>query len=179
MLIGIPKEIKNHEYRVGATPAMVRLLVEAGHRVRVQKEAGTQIGFTNEMFQQAGAEIVNTPADIYACEMVIKVKEPQESEFPLLRKGQILFCYLHLAPDPEQTKHLLERQIIGIAYETVTDAQGRLPLLIPMSEIAGRIAIQVGATSLQLNNGGRGVLLGGVPGVKPSIVTVIGGGIRS
>lgn len=177
MLIGIPKEIKNHEYRVGATPAMVRLLVESGHKLRVQKDAGSQIGFTDEMYQQAGAQIVNTPADVYASEMVIKVKEPLDSEFPLLRKGQILFCYLHLAPDPQQTKHLLERQVIGIAYETVTDPQGRLPLLIPMSEIAGRLAIQVGATSLQLNNGGRGVLLGGVPGVRPSIVTVIGGGI--
>lgn len=177
MIIGIPKEIKNHEYRVGATPAMVRAFVEAGHKVFVQTDAGTKIGFTDAMFSTAGAKIVNTPAEIYACEMVIKVKEPQESEYPLLREGQILFCYLHLAPDPEQTKHLVESKVVGIAYETVTDAQGRLPLLVPMSEIAGRIAIQVGATTLQMNHGGKGLLLGGVPGVFPARVTVIGGGV--
>ncbi|MBA3958409.1 MAG: alanine dehydrogenase [Parachlamydiaceae bacterium] len=177
MLIGIPKEIKNHEYRIGATPSMVRMLVEAGHTVRVQRNSGTQIGFTDEMFSAAGAQIVNSPADIYACEMVIKVKEPQESEYPLLREGQILFCYLHLAPDPVQTKHLLESKVIGIAYETVTDNHGKLPLLVPMSEIAGRISIQVGATSLQMNHGGKGVLLGGVPGVFPGRVTIIGGGV--
>jgi alanine dehydrogenase len=177
MIIGIPKEIKNHEYRIGATPAMVRTFVEAGHKVFVQTNAGTKIGFTDAMFSAAGANMVNTPAEIYACEMVIKVKEPQESEFPLLREGQILFCYLHLAPDPEQTKHLVKSKIVGIAYETVTDAQGRLPLLVPMSEIAGRIAIQVGATTLQMNHGGKGLLLGGVPGVFPARVTVIGGGV--
>lgn len=177
MRIGIPKEIKNHEYRVGATPAMVRALVEAGHEVHVQKNAGTMIGFLDDHFAGAGAKIVNSPKEIYACDMIIKVKEPQESEFPLLREGQILFCYLHLAPDPVQTKHLVESKVVAIAYETVTDAQGRLPLLIPMSEIAGRIAIQVGATALQMNHGGKGLLLGGVPGVAPAKVTVIGGGI--
>lgn len=177
MLIGIPKEIKNHEYRVGATPSMVRLLIEAGHQVHVQTQAGTKIGYPDEMFQSVGAKIVSTAEEIYQCEMVIKVKEPQESEYPLLKEGQILFCYLHLAPDPVQTAQLIKSKVIAIAYETVTDAQGRLPLLIPMSEIAGRIAIQVGATSLQLNNGGRGLLLGGVPGVSPAHVTVIGGGV--
>lgn len=177
MFIGIPKEIKNHEYRVGATPAMVRALTEAGHKVVVQTQAGTLIGFSDAMFIAAGAKIVNTAAEVYACEMVIKVKEPQETEFPLLRAGQILFCYLHLAPDPEQTKHLVDSKCVAIAYETVTDAQGRLPLLVPMSEIAGRIAIQVGATTLQMNNGGKGLLLGGVPGVFPARVIVIGGGV--
>jgi alanine dehydrogenase len=177
MIIGIPKEIKNHEYRVGATPAMVRALVEAGHQVCVQKNAGTIIGFTDAMYQSAGARIVNTPEEVYKSEMIIKVKELQENEYPLLHKGQILFCYLHLAPDPVQTKHLVDSNVVAIAYETVTDAHGRLPLLVPMSEIAGRIAIQVGATTLQLNNGGKGVLLGGVPGVFPARVVVIGGGV--
>jgi len=177
MLIGIPKEIKDHEYRVGATPAMVRLLVESGHEVLVETKAGSAIGLTDAMFESAGATIVKGPKEIYKAEMVIKVKEPQESEFPLLKKGQILFCYLHLAPDPEQTRHLVESKVVAIAYETVTDPQGRLPLLIPMSEIAGRIAIQAGATYLQLNNGGKGLLIGGVPGVPPARVTIIGGGI--
>ncbi len=177
MIIGIPKEIKNHEYRVGATPAMVRSLVEAGHQVWVQQNAGIEIGFTDEMFAASGAKVVPSPIEVYKAEMIIKVKEPQESEFPLLRSGQILFCYLHLAPDPIQTKHLVESGVVAIAYETVTDKQGRLPLLVPMSEIAGRISIQVGATALQLNHGGKGLLLGGVPGVFPACVVVIGGGV--
>lgn len=177
MLIGIPKEIKNHEYRVGATPAMCRALIESGHRVMIQKNAGTKIGFTDEMYSQAGAHIANTAEEIYSAEMIIKVKEPQEAEFPLLREGQILFCYLHLAPDPEQTAQLVKQKVIAIAYETVTDVHGRLPLLVPMSEIAGRISIQVGATYLQLNNGGKGLLLGGVPGVYPARVIVLGGGV--
>lgn len=177
MLIGVPKEIKNHEYRVGATPAMIHALKQAGHQVMVETQAGTKIGFTDEMFQNAGATIVGSAAEVYKAEMVIKVKEPQESEYPLLKEGQILFCYLHLAPDPIQTKNLLQRGVVGVAYETVTDAQGRLPLLVPMSEIAGRIAIQVGATCLQLNLGGKGLLLGGVPGVAPARVVVIGGGV--
>lgn len=177
MLIGIPKEIKNHEYRVGATPSMVRALVEAGHKVLVEKNAGAKIGFTDAMYSASGAKIVETPKDVYAAEMVIKVKEPQESEFKLLREDQILFCYLHLAPDPVQTKHLVDSKCVAIAYETVTDVHGRLPLLVPMSEIAGRISIQVGAIALQLNNGGKGLLLGGVPGVFPARVIVIGGGI--
>lgn len=177
MIIGIPKEIKVHEYRVGATPAMVRALVESGHTVYVQKSAGAPIGFTDEMYQAAGALIAATAEEIYKAEMIIKVKEPQAQEFPLLKEGQVLFCYLHLAPDPVQTKHLLERNVIGIAYETITDAQGKLPLLVPMSEIAGRISIQVGATALQMNHGGKGLLLGGVAGVPAAKVVVLGGGV--
>ncbi len=177
MTIGIPKEIKNHEYRVGATPAMVRAFVENGHRVFVQNAAGTKIGFEDADYAAAGATMVKTAAEVYKNDMIIKVKELQESEFPLLHREQILFCYLHLAPDPIQTKHLIDSGVVAIAYETVTDAQGRLPLLYPMSEIAGRIAIQVGAASLQMINGGKGVLLGGVPGVAPARVVVIGGGV--
>jgi alanine dehydrogenase len=177
MRIGIPKEIKDHEYRVGATPSMVRALVEAGHVVFVEASAGAKIGFTDELYRSSGANIVDGPEQVYANEMVIKVKEPQESEYRLLREGQILFCYLHLAPDPIQTRHLVESKVVAIAYETVTDDHGRLPLLVPMSEIAGRISIQVGATCLQMNNGGKGLLLGGVPGVAPANVLVIGGGV--
>lgn len=177
MIIGVPKEIKIHEYRVGVTPAAVQALVEAGHQVLIEKNAGAKIGFEDAMYQAAGAKIVASAAEVYKAEMIIKVKEPQESEYSLLREGQILFCYLHLAPDPVQTKALLNSKVIGIAYETVTDTQGRLPLLIPMSEIAGRIAIQVGATCLQMNHGGKGLLLGGVPGVPPARVVIIGGGI--
>jgi len=177
MIIGIPKEIKNHEYRVAATPGLVRMLVEAGHEVYVQRDAGEKIGYTDDLFSAAGAEIVGGPEGIYACEMILKVKEPQPSEYPLLREGQILFCYLHLAPDPIQTRQLIESGVVAIAYETVIDSQGKLPLLVPMSEIAGRIAIQVGAASLQLNHGGKGVLLGGVPGVMPARVVVLGGGV--
>lgn len=177
MIIGIPKEIKNHEYRVGATPGMVSMFVKSGHIVYVQMNAGIRIGFTDEMYAAAGAKLVPTAEQVYEAEMIVKVKEPQNSEFPLLRKGQILFCYLHLAPDPEQLKHLVERKVVGIAYETVTDQLGRLPLLTPMSEVAGRIAIQAGATALQMANGGKGVLLGGVPGVAPAKVVVVGGGV--
>lgn len=175
--IGIPKEVKNHEYRVGATPAMVRALVEAGHCVVVQHEAGAKIGFTDAHYASAGAIIVSTAQEVYDSDMVIKVKEPQPTEYPLMREGLVLFCYFHLAPDPVQTAELVERKVVAIAYETVTDAQGRLPLLVPMSEIAGRISIQVGATCLQMNHGGRGLLLGGVPGVLPASVAVIGGGV--
>jgi alanine dehydrogenase len=177
MIIGIPKEIKDHEYRVGATPDIVKALTTGGHEVIVQAGAGAAVGFTDEMYGTAGAVIALTPKEVYAAEMIIKVKEPQSSEFPLLRRGQVVFCYFHLAPDPEQAKALLEREIIAIAYETVIDQQGRLPLLVPMSEIAGRIAIQAGATALQMANGGRGVLLGGVSGVLPGKVTVLGGGV--
>lgn len=177
MQIGIPKEIKDKEFRVGATPDMVYALTGAGHQVVVETEAGSAIGFPDEMYIRSGARIVKSATAVYKAEMIIKVKEPQESEFPLLHEGQILFCYFHLAPDPVQTRHLLERKIIAIAYETVTDQHGRLPLLVPMSEIAGRIAIQAGATALQMAYGGRGVLLGGVPGVAPAHVTVIGGGV--
>src|SRR3972149_3425850 len=178
MKIGVPKEIKDHEYRVGATPQMVQTLIGAGHSVLVQSNAGEKIGFSDELYEQAGAIIVGSAKELYKdSEMIIKVKEPQSSEFPLLREGQVLFCYLHLAPDPVQTRHLLERKVVGIAYETVTDKKGHLPLLIPMSEIAGRVSIQIGATSLQMANGGRGVLLGGVPGVIPGKVVVLGGGV--
>jgi alanine dehydrogenase len=177
MLIGIPKEIKDHEYRMGANPSMVKTLVDMGHTVMVQENAGERIGFKNEMFLNAGARIVKSAAEIYNAEMVVKVKEPQESEFDLLKEGQILFCYLHLAPEPKLTKALIDKKVIAIAYETVVDQRGRLPLLIPMSEIAGRISIQVGASLLQMAYGGKGTLLGGVPGVAPGKVLVIGGGI--
>lgn len=177
MLIGIPKEIKNQEYRVGATPEMVRVLVENGHEVWVESHAGNKIGFSDEIYAKAGAKIVDSPHKVFTAELIIKVKEPQKQEFDLLREGQILFCYLHLAPDPLQTKQLLEKKIIGIAYETVTDSQGKLPLLIPMSEIAGRIAIQVGAACMQMHYGGKGLLLGGVAGVLPANVLIIGGGV--
>lgn len=177
MKIGVPKEVKKDEFRVGATPGTVRGFVEAGHSIQIQKDAGSKIGYSDELYKKAGAEIVSSAKEIYQNEMVLKVKEPQASEFPLMHEGQILFGYLHLAPDPEQTKHLLERKVVGIAYETVTDKQGRLPMLIPMSEIAGRLAIQVGATALQLINGGRGVLLGGIPGVRSGKVVVLGAGV--
>ncbi|MDN3504553.1 MAG: alanine dehydrogenase [Rhabdochlamydiaceae bacterium] len=177
MLIGIPKEVKNHEYRIGATPAMVKSLIEANHTVWIQKDAAKRIGFTNEQYINAGATIKETAEEIYDAEMIIKVKEPQLSEFDLLKEGQILFCYLHLAPDPFQTEKLLEKKVVGIAYETVIDASNRLPLLTPMSEIAGRIAIQAGAYCLQMANGGKGVLLGGIPGVNPGKVLIIGGGV--
>ena len=177
MLIGVPKEIKNHEYRVGATPEMVKALIAEGHQVMLETQAGAKIGYSDEMYSSVGAKIVSSAAEVYRSEMIIKVKEPQHSEFPLLKEGQILFCYLHLAPDPEQTKQLLERKVVGIAYETVTDRNDRLPLLIPMSEIAGRISIQAGATALQMANGGKGVFLGGTPGVAPAKVTIIGGGV--
>lgn len=177
MLIGIPKEIKIHEYRVGATPPMVRAFKDAGHTVLVETNAGKKIGYTDELFVSAGATIVSSSEEVYQAEMIIKVKEPQSTEYSLLKKGQILFCYLHLAPDPLQTENLLKQGVIGIAYETVTDERGMLPLLEPMSEIAGRIAVQVGATTLQMNQGGKGVLLGGVAGVLPAKVVVLGGGV--
>jgi alanine dehydrogenase len=177
MTIGIPKEIKDKEFRVGATPDMVSALVQAGHRILVETKAGEAIGFTDEMYIASGAYVVKGAPEAYKAEIIIKVKEPQAIEFPLLYEGQILFCYFHLSPDPVQTKNLIERKIIAVAYETVADKHGRLPLLVPMSEIAGRIAIQAGATALQMANGGRGVLLGGVPGVFPANVTVIGGGV--
>lgn len=177
MIIGIPKEIKDHEYRIGATPAMVRALADAGHKVLVQRGAALHIGLTDEMYRAAGGSVVETATEVYAADMIIKVKEPQVEEFPLLREGQILFCYLHLAPDSQLTKQLVESKVIGIAYETVVDEKGRLPLLIPMSEIAGRIAVQAGATHLQMSYGGKGVLMGGVPGVAPAKTIIIGGGI--
>jgi alanine dehydrogenase len=178
MLIGIPKEIKNHEYRVGLTPASVREVTQRGHRVLVETQAGAGIGCSDDDYRQAGAEIVAEADEVFArAEMIVKVKEPQPVEIARLRPGQLLFTYLHLAPDPEQTKGLLAAGCTAIAYETITDARGGLPLLAPMSEVAGRMAVQVGAVALQKANGGRGVLLGGVPGVLPGKVVVLGGGV--
>ncbi|MEM9841576.1 MAG: alanine dehydrogenase [Pseudomonadota bacterium] len=177
MLIGVPKEIKNHEYRVGLTPESVTELVEDGNQVLVETEAGMGIGASDEVYRAHGAEIVMSAKDIFArADMIIKVKEPQAVERALLRKGQVLFTYLHLAADRAQTDDLLKSGAVCIAYETVTDDDGDLPLLKPMSQVAGRLSIQVGAAALQKNAGGRGVLLGGVPGVAPANVLIIGGG---
>jgi alanine dehydrogenase len=178
MRVGCPKEIKNHEYRVGLTPGSVREYVAHGHEVLVETGAGAGIGADDNAYRAAGATIAKTAADVFAkSDMIVKVKEPQPSEWAQLREGQILYTYLHLAPDPEQTKGLLASGVTAIAYETVTDDRGGLPLLAPMSEVAGRLSIQAGATALQKANGGRGVLLGGVPGVLPGKVTVLGGGV--
>jgi len=178
MLIGCPKEIKNQEYRVGMTPMAAQEAIANGHAVIIETLAGTGAGFPDETYQAVGAEIVGTAAEIFArAEMVVKVKEPQPVERKQLREGQILFTYLHLAPDPAQTKDLLESGVTAIAYETVTDRNGGLPLLAPMSEVAGKLAPQVGSWTLQKANGGRGVLMGGVPGVPPAKVVVIGGGV--
>lgn len=178
MLIGVPKEIKNHEYRVGLTPASAQELVKHGHEVVIETNAGAGIGFDNEDYVAAGARICDSAAEIFASvDMIIKVKEPQPDECKMLRQGQILYTYLHLAPDPDQTTALIKSGATCIAYETVTDYSGGLPLLAPMSEVAGRLAPQAGAHVLEKAQGGRGVLLGGVPGVEPGKVTVIGGGI--
>ncbi|GGY13110.1 alanine dehydrogenase [Paludibacterium paludis] len=178
MYIGVPKEIKNHEYRVGLTPSGVRELIAHGHKVLVQTQAGLSIGFADEHYIQAGAAIASRAEEVFEkSEMIIKVKEPQPIECRMLRPGQLLFTYLHLAPDPEQTRLLVESDAIAIAYETVTDERGGLPLLAPMSEVAGRMAIQAGAHALEKAQGGRGVLLGGVPGVAPARVVVIGAGV--
>jgi alanine dehydrogenase len=178
MLIGTPKEIKNHEYRVGLTPAGVRELCGHGHQVLIQRGAGLGIGVADTAYVAAGAEIVATAAEVFArAEMIIKVKEPQPVECAMLRPGQVLFTYLHLAPDPEQTKALVDSGCIAIAYETVTDGRGGLPLLAPMSEVAGRMSIQAGAHAMEKAQGGNGVLMGGVPGVSPAQVVVIGGGV--
>ena len=178
MLIGVPKEIKNHEYRVGMTPASVRELNYSGHLVMVETLAGNGIGSSDEDYIAAGAEIVNSASEIYArAEMIVKVKEPQASERAMLRPQQLLFTYLHLAPDAEQTHDLIASGATCIAYETITSAQGGLPLLAPMSEVAGRMSIQAGAHVLEKAQGGRGMLLGGVPGVAPAKVVIIGGGV--
>ncbi|MGB3875881.1 alanine dehydrogenase [Shinella zoogloeoides] len=178
MRVGCPKEIKNHEYRVGLTPGAVREYVAHGHEVIVETRAGAGIGADDDAYRAAGAKIVPTAADIFQkSDMVVKVKEPQPAEWAQLRDGQILYTYLHLAPDPEQTKGLLGSGVTAIAYETVTDDRGGLPLLAPMSEVAGRLSIQAGATALQKANGGRGILLGGVPGVPPAKVAIVGGGV--
>jgi alanine dehydrogenase len=178
MRIGVPKEIKNHEYRVGLVPAGVRELVHDGHEVLVQSTAGAGIGVDDAAYQAAGAKIVAAAADIFAtADLVVKVKEPQLAECKMLRRGQTLFTYLHLAADAAQAKALMASGATAIAYETVTSADGSLPLLTPMSEVAGRMSVHVGATQLQKANGGVGVLLGGVPGVAPAKVVILGGGV--
>ncbi len=178
MLIGVPKEIKNHEYRVGMTPLSVREAVRHGHKVWVEANAGGGIGATDEDYTKAGATIIKTAAEIFAkAEMIVKVKEPQAVERKMLREGQILYTYLHLAPDPEQTKDLVKSGAVCIAYETVTSPRGGLPLLAPMSQVAGRMSVQAGAHCLEKAQGGRGVLLGGVPGVAPAKVVILGGGV--
>ena len=177
MIVGVPKERKNREYRVGATPALVRSLTSRGHEVWVEKEAGKGVDISDEEFEAAGAKIVATPEKLWQADMIIKVKEPQKEEFPLMKEGQILFCFLHLAPAKKETQLLKEKGVIAIAFETMNTPEGRLPLLIPMSEIAGRLSVQVGAMYLQKNYGGKGVLLGGVPGVRRGKVVVLGGGI--
>ncbi len=178
MLVGVTKEIKNHEYRVGLTPAGAAELVRSGHQVLVQTLAGAGVGFTDAHYEAAGARIAPDAATVFAkAEMVVKVKEPQPDECRALRPGQVLFTYLHLAPDPEQTRLLVDSDAVAIAYETVTDDRGGLPLLAPMSEVAGRMAIQAGAKALEKSQGGSGVLLPGVPGVPAAKVLVLGGGV--
>jgi alanine dehydrogenase len=178
MIVGTPKEIKNNEYRVGLTPESVFELTAHGHEVLVETGAGNGIGADDAAYRTAGARIVETAAEVFAtAEMVVKVKEPQPVERAMLRRNQILYTYLHLAPDPEQTRDLVASGATCIAYETVTDGHGGLPLLKPMSQVAGRMSIQAGATALEKSHGGRGVLLGGVPGVAPAKVAVIGGGV--
>jgi alanine dehydrogenase len=178
MIIGVPKEIKDHEARVGVTPAGAKALVEAGHTVLVETHAGAQSGFPDHEYQEAGAEIVGEAGHVWAnAETIVKVKEPVESEYVFFREGLVLFTYLHLAPLPGLTDALLASKVIGIAYETVRDRANTLPLLTPMSEVAGRMSVQVGASYLEKEKGGRGILLGGVPGVPPANVCIIGGGI--
>ncbi|HEX2887836.1 alanine dehydrogenase [Vineibacter terrae] len=177
MRIGVPKEIKVHEYRVGLTPASVREYVAMGHEVLVETQAGAGIAAGDDDYRAAGARIVATAPEVFAAaEMIVKVKEPQPSEWTQLRADQILFTYLHLASDLEQTRGLIASGCTAIAYETVTDAQGGLPLLVPMSEVAGRLSIEAAALALRRHTGGRGLLLGGVPGVPPARVVIIGGG---
>lgn len=178
MIVGVPKEIKNHEYRVGMTPSSVRELTSRGHKVLVQKNAGGEIGLSDEQYVAVGAELVETAKEIFErAEMIVKVKEPQAVECTMLRPGQILYTYLHLAPDPEQTAALVKSGAICIAYETITGANGGLPLLAPMSEVAGRMSIQAGAAHLEKSKGGMGLLLGGVPGVAPAHIVIIGAGV--
>jgi len=178
MIVGLPKEIKDNEYRVGLTPAGVRALTDAGHKVVVEHSAGEGSGFGDDLYRTAGATIMDSADDIWQQgDMIVKVKEPISPEYPRMREGQLLFTYLHLAPDRELTQQLLERKVTGVAYETITDRAGTLPLLTPMSEVAGRMAIQVGSHYLEKMSGGRGVLLGGVPGVPAARVVIIGGGV--
>ncbi len=178
MLIGVPKEIKNHEYRVGLTPDSVREVIGHGHQVLVESGAGQGIGSSDAAYRDAGATVVASAAEVFGqAELVVKVKEPQPAERAMLRPEQVLFTYLHLAPDPAQTRDLVRSGAICIAYETVTDAHGRLPLLAPMSQVAGRLSVQAGAWALERAHGGAGILMGGVPGVPPAKVVVIGGGV--
>jgi len=178
MKIGLPKEIKDNEYRVGLTPAGVHALTAAGHTVYVQKSAGEGSGFSDEQYVKAGGNLLDTADEVWETgDMIVKVKEPVAPEYPRMRENQLLFTYLHLAPELELTKQMLDRNVTGVAYETITDNNGRLPLLTPMSEVAGRMSVQVGATFLEKMNGGRGILLGGVPGVPAANVVIIGGGI--
>jgi alanine dehydrogenase len=178
MRVGVPKEIKNNEYRVGLTPASVAELVAHGHEVFVETRAGNGIDFSDAAYEKVGATILPTAADVFAkSDMIVKVKEPQAVEIAMLEPRHLLFTYLHLAPDPEQTKGLMKSGATCIAYETVTSNSGALPLLKPMSEVAGRMSVQVGAHYLEKEQGGRGVLLGGVPGVAPAKVAILGGGV--
>ena len=178
MIVGVPKEVKDHESRVGITPAGVKALVESGHKVLVEHDAGALSAFPDDDYQSAGAEIVGSAYDVWRlADMIVKVKEPVEKEYPHFRPGLVLFTYLHLAPLRALTDALLEKKVTGIAYETVRDRANTLPLLTPMSEVAGRMSVQVGATYLEKEHGGRGVLLGGVPGVAPGNVCILGGGI--
>jgi alanine dehydrogenase len=178
MLIGVPKEIKDQEFRVGLTPSSVKELIAHGHQVLIQKDAALGIGIDDEAYRAVGAEIMGSAEEVFdRAQMIVKVKEPQPKECKMLREDQILFTYLHLAPDLRQTELLLASGCVAIAYETVTDRHGRLPLLTPMSEVAGRMAIQAGAKCLEIVHGGKGLLLGGVPGVAPANVVVIGGGV--
>lgn len=176
MHIGIPKEIKNHEYRVALTPEGVRVLAQAGHRMSVETRAGATVGFDDDAYRAAGAFVVATAAEIYAADLVVKVKEPQTDEVALLRSGQLLFCYLHLAAAPELARELMARGVTAIAYETVSNPAGGLPLLQPMSDIAGRLAPQMGALGLHTSHGGNGKLISGMPGVPPAHVVIIGAG---
>jgi alanine dehydrogenase len=178
VIIGVAKEIKNNENRVALTPAGTEALCAAGHTVLVENEAGVGSGFTNESYQKAGAKIISDKKNLFdSADMIIKVKEPLESEYGLFHENQILFTYLHLAPEPELTKALLANKVVGIAYETIEGPNRSLPLLSPMSEVAGRMAVQIGAQYLEKQNGGKGILLGGVPGVEPAQVVIVGGGI--
>lgn len=177
MHIGIPREIKNHEYRVALTPEGARELIESGHTVVVETHAGAAVGFTDDAYRGAGATVVGTAAEAYSTELVIKVKEPQRAEVPALHRGQVLFCYLHLAAAPELAHALMDCGVTAIAYETVTQADGRLPLLQPMSDIAGRLAPQMGALGLHKSHGGNGKLITGLPGVAPAHVVIIGAGV--
>lgn len=178
MKIGLPKEIKDNEYRVGLTPAGVHALVGAGHEVFVQKSAGEGSGFSDDQYVKAGGKLLDTADEVWQTgDMIVKVKEPIAPEYPRMRENQLLFTYLHLAPEFELTKQMMERKVTGVAYETITDHNGKLPLLTPMSEVAGRMSVQVGATYLEKMNGGKGILLGGVPGVPAANVLIIGGGV--